>query len=660
MKVRREGTPAALVMMGIGLLGALIQMDQRVAIERTLRKVALVLDYDEVARLAAVSGTDLSEVLRCVRGTVSHVALPEQTWADLQAAGSLATWNASLVPHGYVPAGYTVLSVANWSKAQQITAALRAKGIVVQAPTGADGSEIMLVPVGRAMLVPTAVLQAVDLGLGYDLQVAEQVKRVGLALVARPRSTLVTSGDAVRQTLQLARQIGARIVIFLGNEVLGNPGAIGDTAAALRQLRLKFGFVELSPQFGAEQLARAASDLVVRTHSISDLEMRVMRPSEAIERYARAVRERQVRVLYLRLLPTAMDGKDLLATNLSYLKSVRDAIQAAGFEIGEPEAVPALQVSPTLRALMGIGIAGGTVLVLLALGVVWAARWPVLLAVAVVFAAAASGSNFSRHALSLLGAITAATVGFVALVPPRSNSAGALRIAIWYLLAISAATIVLASIGAALLSDQRHMVGAELFRGVKLSLVIPPLIVLFVQAARGTRAYWEWRTEAGGKQEWPALLAGAREAAEHVVKYWHVVLALILMAAAALMVVRSGNEPLFGLAGVEIRARAAMERLVGVRPRTKEFAVGHPLALLGLWLLHRGRRRGVWLILTAGSIGQASLANTFCHIHSPYLLSLMRGCLGLACGLLIGLALVALWAFMETRLRPPARRQISS
>ncbi len=645
----RQAT-AAWILLGLGLAAALVQLSQRVQIEGADRQVALVLDYDEVARLAAVTGGSTSEVLQQLCKSASHVAVSEQTWDDLHAVGAFQTWSGAVVPQGYVPSGYTVLHLGNWTKGRQIEAALRAKGIAVRDPQEADGSPLALMPAGRSLLVPTAMLKLTDLGLGYDAQAVEEVRRAGLGVVARPRPALVTSGAAVRGALGLAKDTGARIVVFLGNEVVGNPSVIPDTAEALREFGLKFGWLELSPQFGAEKLASRVSDLVVRTHSIGDLEMRVTLPGQALERYARAVRERGVRVLYVRLLVTADEGADLLATNLRYLDQVRATVQAEGFRLDDPAPTAPLEVNLVLRALMGAGIAGAVLLALSALGLAQLLGWPAVALLVLVFSGGAVGPNLARHFLALLGVVTGASLGLIALRPVEERRPAPLRAAVLRLLAVSAATVAIASLSVGLLSDRSHMVGTQLFRGVKLSLILPPLAVLLVQVARAARSYWELQVEAGGRREWAALMAGARETAEYAVKYWHVVLALALLSAAALMVVRSGNEPLFGPSGIEMRLRSMFEAAVGVRPRTKEFAVGHPLALLGLWLLYRRQKRATWLILSAGALGQASLANTFCHIHTPYLLSLWRGSLGLLCGLAIGIVLVAVWDAVEKRL----------
>lgn len=77
-----------------------------------------------------------------------------------------------------------------------------------------------------------------------------------------------------------------------------------------------------------------------------------------------------------------------------------------------------------------------------------------------------------------------------------------------------------------------------------------------------------------------------------------------------------------------------------VRPRFKEVAA-HPLAILGL----SGKLPGYFsgLMLLGGTMGQASILNTFSHFHTPFLISATRCFLGLGLGLLIGLLLVKLF-----------------
>ncbi|MCH8980371.1 MAG: hypothetical protein IH945_14195, partial [Armatimonadetes bacterium] len=91
--------------------------------------------------------------------------------------------------------------------------------------------------------------------------------------------------------------------------------------------------------------------------------------------------------------------------------------------------------------------------------------------------------------------------------------------------------------------------------------------------------------------------------------------------------------------GLELQVRSVLDQLLFVRPRTKEVLVGHPALILGLCLLaHRPHLKG-WaaLLLLAGAVGQTSVVNTLCHLHTPISLSLTRILVGFVGGGIIGL-----------------------
>jgi hypothetical protein len=130
-------------------------------------------------------------------------------------------------------------------------------------------------------------------------------------------------------------------------------------------------------------------------------------------------------------------------------------------------------------------------------------------------------------------------------------------------------------------------------------------------------------------------------------------LALIALVALAMIVARTGNEPGVGVSGVELKFRSLLDRFLPARPRTKEFLLGHPALVLGLAFWLRGRRRWALPLLVIGVVGQVSLLNTFCHIHTPLMLSVVREVTGLIAGAAIGLALF--WAI--DRVAPPPLRE---
>jgi cytosine/uracil/thiamine/allantoin permease len=63
---------------------------------------------------------------------------------------------------------------------------------------------------------------------------------------------------------------------------------------------------------------------------------------------------------------------------------------------------------------------------------------------------------------------------------------------------------------------------------------------------------------------------------------------------------------------------------------------------MGLAFAFAGKRKWLLLFLIVGAIGQSSLLNTFCHIHTPLIISLLRGGIGWTLGAIIGIVLYAL------------------
>jgi hypothetical protein len=95
----------------------------------------------------------------------------------------------------------------------------------------------------------------------------------------------------------------------------------------------------------------------------------------------------------------------------------------------------------------------------------------------------------------------------------------------------------------------------------------------------------------------------------------------------AVLLIKSGNYSMLNFSP-EKGLRDVFEKLLVVRPRTKEFLIGQPLLFLGFYF------RINWLIFL-GMISQVSIINTFLHIHSPILISLIRTIYGFILGFFI-------------------------
>ncbi len=134
-----------------------------------------------------------------------------------------------------------------------------------------------------------------------------------------------------------------------------------------------------------------------------------------------------------------------------------------------------------------------------------------------------------------------------------------------------------------------------------------------------------------------------------------IVVGVVALVALALFVARSGNDPGVGVSGTELKVRSLLDKYLLVRPRTKEFLLGHPALFVALAAATAGRfPRALLPLLVVGAIGQSSLLDTFCHLHTPLFISLLRGLIGWALGAVIG-ALICVALGREASQKAAAR-----
>jgi hypothetical protein len=215
-----------------------------------------------------------------------------------------------------------------------------------------------------------------------------------------------------------------------------------------------------------------------------------------------------------------------------------------------------------------------------------------------------------------------------------------------------AAVALVSAIGGAciygLLTSRETMLRLEIFRGIKVAFLGP---VVLVAAAGLTGLLWERTPWADARREVVRRIGSLLGSS---ITVWQLGLGLGLLVMLAIMVIRGGSEVAGAASGFEIRFRAALDNLMFVRPRTKECFVGHPLLMLGFYLLARGRRTAAAVCLTAGSIGAISVLNSFCHIHSPFDLAVVRTVVGYVVGAAIGLVACGVARLASVRAQQPA------
>jgi hypothetical protein len=460
------------------------------------------------------------------------------------------------------------------------------------------------------------------------------INNAGLSVIPRIRNTLNINGTIINDKIKDLSDY--ETVIFAEEEVLGYPNYLKETAKALRSGSLKYGYVEFGKQMGDSALASFIGGNLVKVHSIPPDELENMSKEEAVQRFIRAARERDIRILYVHLFQYPDSGGDLLSTNLSFVSALTKELLGGGFVVGKASMPHKISVSRIEKSLIGLGIAAGAILL---------AHYFIPVNLYVSLAMLVLFALLSSKILALLSAIIFPAYAVISMFPAKRESsiAPVISRAILTVFYIAAITAMGAVFVAALLADKVHMVGIDAFSGVKIALIFPVLLVA---------SYFFLRKENEEKLDVVTSISKAKELLNTNIKISHAVIFLLAAGCGALFILRSGN---FGLPvlGPEKYLRGLLENILVIRPRTKEFLIGYPALILAAIYYLRGGNKWLWLWLSVGVLAPVSLVNSFCHIHTPVLITLVRSCVGLILGIALGLLLYLIyliWAKVQIRI----------
>lgn len=360
------------------------------------------------------------------------------------------------------------------------------------------------------------------------------------------------------------------------------------------------GIVEFSEPSELIRLYQWGWKNFVRVHAIKSRELDRLGLEGALTRWERAVQERTIRLLWVtehQRFP-------------QYLEDLSQRLTQLGMKLGQPSVPAPFENSYLIYLVIGAGFVSLIALVLVSVSQfsVTALLSGGLIGVSALAIMGSWDFELARQALALMIAVLAP---WLLLLMCKEKLAG------WKLLIpVSLGSSCAGLAIAALLSDLSYFLKLAEFRGVKLALVAPPVLIVLTEL-------WRWKVEAG----WSKLAAQLKRGA------WLV--PAIGFGALFLVLERSGNLPAIPVARWEELLRERLEDWLTARPRFKEFLVGHPA--LVLW--ERDHSLVQLGLLALGVLGQASIINTFVHLHTPLMLSLWRTLNGLVLGLFIGVCL---------------------
>jgi len=454
-----------------------------------------------------------------------------------------------------------------------------------------------------------------DLSLGYNSNQAAEAQELGLKIAYRSNNK-VNSFSALKNNLELLQP---EILIFDGEEVTGYPDKIEETAALMRDYNLTFGKIEafIAAQSGAEKLAVLNDYDLLRTHSMQQDEVEQADSREIINRYLLSVRERNVKLIYHK---PYLKGSQLTSRNLDLLASLSTSLKAEGYNPGSSEVVNYYSNSnwDLLAILLGVTAAG-----ILLLNYFTTFKYSKVMN---IFFLLAAGFAFFllqldreillRQITALGAAVIFPSLAVIIFLLEKDKGAEELEgsLSLSYIFFNFTAAVLTALIGGVFVSGALNtsdfIFKINDFRGVKVAFLMPLIIIsLYYFVQPGSKNL---------KKEIPKIL-------ESVIKIKHLILAGILALIAIIYVGRTGNFPLLPVPAWELTVRSLLEKILYVRPRFKEFLIGHPLFIFSLYIAAKKRKELYFYpILMLASVGVITTVNTFSHLHTPVMISLLR------------------------------------
>ncbi|MCE5198376.1 MAG: DUF5693 family protein [Armatimonadota bacterium] len=625
---RRIFILAALI---IGLAASFYVAGQRARVESRNKAVQMVLDYGEMQGIAASTGNSVVDVMRKFKDAgATSVAIDEET------VGS-AIDDRLIIPVSdrkfAIPGNGAVQLTAELLKA---VPNLRGKITAIPLPAkpkGSPDSQFSYIMLRDS--IPTAYINQLPIGLPADA--VKAARNAGLEPVARLLNYTGASLRSIGAIFHDVKTLGVEKIIFQGDQVLGFKGAVKASGRLLAKNDLDFGRVEFSKQKGEFTLAQKTPANQIIVHSITQAEMPTLDEPSIVDRFQKAVRERGVRIIYVRMYDTA--SSNVLVDNFDYVRAIGRAVEKAGYTLTSAHPSEEIAISRGVRAIVGAGVAAGALLLILALvdlSTIGMVLWSLALLIGCVGLAWLGVTG--QKAVALLSAMvfpTFAAVNATRNTPdlPKPTPLPVMRTLGRFVVAV--ATVAAGGmLIVGLLSQRTFMLRIDQFAGVKMAHLMPVLVLAVLYGARTA-----WSSAAWDVQK-ARFTKRIREISSNPILLWQALGMVFVLAVVAVMVARSGNDSGVGVSPLELKFRSILDKVLYVRPRTKEFLIGYPALILGIASALRGRRTWAAPLMVIGSIGLVSALNTFCHIHTPLALSVLRVVNGAVVGGLLGTVLL--------------------
>lgn len=436
---------------------------------------------------------------------------------------------------------------------------------------------------------------------------------------------------------------------------------MGYVANELKKRHIPIALVEAQSQLGFEKqagivdLAKQSNYQAVRAYAMSKDELIKIDPKEAASRFYISTIERNIRLNLFPSYKFAIGGHTLSETNAAYISDVTNRIENHGFSVGKASVMEAYFPNQIMKSVAIVGaVSMGVWFLILLIPYVGKYVWSIEILAVMLFELMffCVHATLTTQLLALVCAVAAPVIVvtlFIDYCLKRKKEAyqsrgymGIFGESVILLWVCGAFSLIGALYVSGLLSDIRFLLEMEIFRGVKLTFVLP---IIFVSLIYIQRFPFFGKSVSDGHD----FIRFVKKFCQVDIKLGLLVLLGALGVAGLVFVGRSGNNgapvPHF-----EIVLRRFLESIMYARPREKEFLLGHPAVFLSLVALYKKWPQIIhYLLIVAVTVGQGSIVETFAHMRSPFILSFIRGIDGLAVGTIV-IAIVLVGTILITKM----------
>ncbi len=513
--------------------------------------------------------------------------------------------------------------------------------------------------------------EVLNVPIGFDEYKIHLIEDLGLSTILRPINYLPDPKGAWSLYLAEIDKYGLSNKMFFpfGSEVIGygeSDDVIDEVYNFIVENNMTFGLVETIEQrdhyelTGYEKLLPELSeDVYVRVFNtwpfISNRFQYLDKyegPEEIANSYYRAITERNIRGIYLRAFNSE---KIRIVTEPSeyekMFKMLEERLEEHGYSYGLATTYEDISISTTMKIILTIQIVGFLIYLLNYLLLTVKLKYNlILLGVTSILVGVAYyiAPNASTSLSGLLGAITFSTLATTVFIKECLINTKRNGIIKGILYTIFCGFIAMAGgfyVGS-IMSSTRYFLEFEYFRGVKLSLVLPILIVSFFTLIFYAKEIYSKK----GNDFFKELYETTRSFLDANIKVKYVIALSTIGIIGLLYLARGSNNSNVQPLDIELMMRNFLENNLLARPRTKEFLISFPLMVFATFfagnkLFYENKSEtGIYIkycyilfFAIIASVGLSSITNTFSHIRTPIYISIYRTLYGLGIGVVVGL-----------------------